>query len=55
MTEELKRFLDLDDYINNNIDVLTVEERERLLKELNDLVSEILRGEQVDIQDYNIF
>lgn len=49
MTEELKRFLDLDDYINNNIDVLTVEERERLLKELNDLVAEILRGEQVDI------
>lgn len=45
MTEELKRFLDLDDYINNNIDVLTTEERERLLKELNDLVSEILRGE----------
>lgn len=55
MTEELKRFLDLDDYINNNIDVLTIEERERLLKELNDLVSEILRGGQVDIQDYNIF
>lgn len=49
MTEELKRFLDLDDYINNNIDVLTIEEKERLLKELNDLVSEILRGEQVDI------
>ena len=45
MTEELKRFLDLDDYINNNIDVLTIEEKERLLKELNDLVSEILRGE----------
>ena len=44
MTEELKRFLDLDDYINNNIDVLTIEERERLLKELNDLVSEVLRG-----------
>ena len=42
MTEKQIQFLELDNYINDNIDKLTKEEYEKLVKELNVLVYEIL-------------
>ena len=42
MTEKQIQFLELDSYINDNIDKLTKEEYEKLVKELNVLVYEIL-------------
>lgn len=44
MTEKQMQFLELDNYINDNIDKLTKEEYERLVKELNVLVYEILNN-----------
>lgn len=44
MTEKQIQFLELDSYINDNIDKLTKEEYERLVKELNVLVYEILNN-----------
>jgi hypothetical protein len=42
MTEKQIQFLELDSYINDNIDKLTKEEYKRLVEELNVLVYEIL-------------
>ena len=42
MAEKQIQFLELDNYINDNIDKLTKEEYEKLVKELNVLVYEIL-------------
>lgn len=44
MTEKQMQFLELDNYINDNIDKLTKEEYEKLVKELNVLVYEILNN-----------
>lgn len=44
MTEKQIQFLELDNYINDNIDKLTKEEYEKLVKELNILVYEILNN-----------
>ena len=44
MTEKQIQFLELDSYINDNIDRLTKEEYEKLVKELNILVYEILNN-----------
>ena len=44
MTEKQIQFLELDNYINDNIDKLTKEEYERLVEELNILVCEILNN-----------
>ena len=44
MTEKQIQFLELDNYINDNIDKLTKEEYEKLDKELNVLVYEILNN-----------
>lgn len=44
MTEKQIQFLELDSYINDNIDKLTKEEYEKLVKELNILVYEILNN-----------
>ena len=44
MTEKQIQFLELDSYINDNIDKLTKEEYEKLVKELNVLVYEILNN-----------
>ena len=44
MTEKQIQFLELDNYINDNIDKLTKEEYEKLVKELNILVCEILNN-----------
>lgn len=44
MTEKQIQFLELDNYINDNIDKLTKEEYEKLVKELNVLVYEILNN-----------
>ena len=44
MTEKQMQFLELDNYINDNIDKLTKEEYEKLVKELNILVYEILNN-----------
>ena len=44
MTEKQIQFLELDNYINDNIDKLTKEEYEKLVDELNLLVYEILNN-----------
>lgn len=44
MTEKQMQFLELDNYINDNIDKLTKEEYEKLVEELNVLVYEILNN-----------
>ena len=44
MTEKQIQFLELDSYINDNIDKLTKEEYEKLVKVLNILVYEILNN-----------
>ncbi len=44
MSEKQIQFLELDNYINNNIDILTNEEYEELIKELNILVYEALNN-----------
>ena len=44
MTEKQIQFLELDNYINDNIDKLTKEEYEKLVEELNVLVCEILNN-----------
>ena len=44
MAEKQIQFLELDNYINDNIDKLTKEEYEKLVKELNILVHEILNN-----------
>ena len=44
MTEKQMQFLELDNYINDNIDKLTKEEYEKLVEELNVLVCEILNN-----------
>ena len=44
MTEKQMQFLELDNYINDNIDKLTKEEYEKLVEELNMLVYEILNN-----------
>ena len=44
MTEKQIQFLELDNYINDTIDQLTKEEYEKLVKELNILVYEILNN-----------
>ena len=44
MTEKQIQFLELDSYINDNIDKLTKEEYEKLVEELNVLVYEILNN-----------
>lgn len=44
MTEKQIQFLELDNYINDNIDKLTKEEYEKLVEELNVLVYEILNN-----------
>jgi hypothetical protein len=44
MTEKQMQFLELDSYINDNIDKLTKEEYKRLVEELNILVYEILNN-----------
>lgn len=44
MTEKQIQFLELDNYINDNIDKLTKEEYEKLVEELNMLVYEILNN-----------
>jgi hypothetical protein len=44
MTEKQIQFLELDNYINDNIDKLTKEEYEKLVEELNILVYEILNN-----------
>ena len=44
MTEKQIQFLELDSYINDNIDKLTKEEYEKLVEELNMLVYEILNN-----------
>ena len=44
MTEKQIQFLELDNYINDNIDKLTKEEYEKLVEELNVLVYELLNN-----------
>lgn len=44
MTEKQIQFLELDNYINDNIDKLTKEEYEKLVEELNILVYEVLNN-----------
>ena len=44
MSEKQIQFLELDNYINDNIDKLTNEEYEKLVEELNVLVYEILNN-----------
>ena len=44
MTEKQMQFLELDNYINDNIDKLTKEEYEKLVEELNILVYEVLNN-----------
>ena len=44
MTEKQIQFLELDNYINDNIDKLTKEEYKKLVEELNVLVCEILNN-----------
>ena len=44
MTEKQIQFLELDNYINDNIDKLTKEEYEKLVEEINVLVYEILNN-----------
>jgi hypothetical protein len=44
MTEKQIQFLELDSYINDNIDKLTKEEYKKLVEELNILVYEILNN-----------
>ena len=44
MTEKQIQFLELDNYINDNIDKLTKEEYEKLIEELNILVYEVLNN-----------
>lgn len=44
MTEKQIQFLELDSYINDNIDKLTKEEYEKLVEELNILVYEVLNN-----------
>ena len=44
MTEKQIQFLELDSYINDNINKLTKEEYEKLVEELNVLVYEILNN-----------
>ena len=49
MTEKQIQFLELDNYINDNIDKLTKEEYEKLVEELNMLVYEILNNKNEEV------
>ena len=49
MTEKQIQFLELDNYINDNIDKLTKEEYEKLVEELNVLVYEILNNKTEEV------